>query len=98
MEEPCESDESRPAAKADPTYLPAVEYFHSGTSFRIGDIECVRLRFRTMRRTRVDLCLCVGGDTDGDCHGPGVYAAECEVCAAECGCASARESTTIWRC
>ena len=39
VEEPCESDESRPAAKADPTYLPAVEYFHSGTSFRIGDID-----------------------------------------------------------
>jgi phosphoribosyl 1,2-cyclic phosphodiesterase len=26
-------------AKADPTYLPAVEYFHSGTHFSIGDIE-----------------------------------------------------------
>lgn len=25
--------------KADPTYLPAVEYFHAGTSFCIGDID-----------------------------------------------------------
>jgi len=38
-EEPCETEESRPAAKADPTYLPAVEYFHSGTEFTIGDID-----------------------------------------------------------
>ncbi len=38
-EEPCETEETRPAAKADPTYLPAVEYFHSGTSFTIGDID-----------------------------------------------------------
>ncbi len=34
--EPCEPD--RPAAKADPTFLPAVEYFHAGTQFSIGDI------------------------------------------------------------
>ncbi len=39
LEEPCETEESRPVAKADPTYLPAVEYFHSGTSFCIGDID-----------------------------------------------------------
>ncbi len=26
-------------AKIDPTYLPAVEYFHSGTGFTIGDID-----------------------------------------------------------
>jgi phosphoribosyl 1,2-cyclic phosphodiesterase len=32
--------ESRPAKqKLDPTYLPAVEYFHSGTQFSIGDID-----------------------------------------------------------
>jgi phosphoribosyl 1,2-cyclic phosphodiesterase len=27
------------AAKPDPSYLPAVEYFHAGTQFSIGDIE-----------------------------------------------------------
>ena len=27
------------SAKTDPTYLPAVEYFHSGTGFTIGDID-----------------------------------------------------------
>jgi len=27
------------APKSDPTYLPAVEYFHSGTRFSIGDID-----------------------------------------------------------
>ena len=32
----CEPD--RPAAKADPTFLPAVEYFHAGDQFSIGDI------------------------------------------------------------
>jgi phosphoribosyl 1,2-cyclic phosphodiesterase len=43
-EELC-SPESEPATaqrveqKADPTHLPAVEYFHSGTQFSIGDIE-----------------------------------------------------------
>lgn len=35
--EPCEPN--KPAAKADPTYLPAVEYFHSGSPFTIGDID-----------------------------------------------------------
>jgi phosphoribosyl 1,2-cyclic phosphodiesterase len=35
-----EAQVSAPAAlKADPTQLPAVEYFHSGTQFSIGDIE-----------------------------------------------------------
>ncbi len=29
----------KPSAKADPTYLPAVEYFRSGSQFSIGDIE-----------------------------------------------------------
>jgi phosphoribosyl 1,2-cyclic phosphodiesterase len=28
-----------PAPKADPAFLPAVEYFHSGTSFSVGDIS-----------------------------------------------------------
>ena len=39
--EPCdaESIETLPAAaKADPTFLPAVEYFRAGTNFSIGDI------------------------------------------------------------
>jgi phosphoribosyl 1,2-cyclic phosphodiesterase len=29
----------KPSAKADPTFLPAVEYFRSGSQFSIGDIE-----------------------------------------------------------
>jgi phosphoribosyl 1,2-cyclic phosphodiesterase len=33
-----EEDDITPAPKADPTYLPAVEYFQSGTDFSIGDI------------------------------------------------------------
>jgi len=38
--EPDEPEEAAPAAKKpDPTYLPAVEYFHSGRQFSIGDIE-----------------------------------------------------------
>jgi phosphoribosyl 1,2-cyclic phosphodiesterase len=39
-EELCDP-EPQPAApqKADPTHLPAVEYFHAGTSFCIGDID-----------------------------------------------------------
>jgi len=36
-EEPC--DGAPVAAKADPTYLPAVEYFRPGTPFSIGDID-----------------------------------------------------------
>jgi phosphoribosyl 1,2-cyclic phosphodiesterase len=31
--------QSAPAQKPDPTHLPAVEYFHSGTQFSIGDID-----------------------------------------------------------
>jgi phosphoribosyl 1,2-cyclic phosphodiesterase len=31
--------QSAAAQKPDPTYLPAVEYFHSGTQFSIGDID-----------------------------------------------------------
>jgi phosphoribosyl 1,2-cyclic phosphodiesterase len=38
-EEPCEPAESRTAAKADPTFLPAVEYFRAGHQFCIGDID-----------------------------------------------------------
>ncbi len=37
--EPCEPDETRTAAKADPAYLPAVEYFRAGHAFRIGAID-----------------------------------------------------------
>ncbi len=37
--EPCESQETRVGVRADPTYLPAVEYFHAGTPFRIGEID-----------------------------------------------------------
>ncbi len=40
--EACDADavETLPAAaKADPTFLPAVEYFRAGTSFSIGDID-----------------------------------------------------------
>jgi phosphoribosyl 1,2-cyclic phosphodiesterase len=38
--EPDDPEETAPAAKKpDPTYLPAVEYFHSGRQFSIGDIE-----------------------------------------------------------
>ena len=38
-EDSCEPAESRPAGKADPTYLPVVEYFRAGTPFRIGEID-----------------------------------------------------------
>ncbi|MGA1982756.1 MAG: MBL fold metallo-hydrolase [Acidobacteriaceae bacterium] len=34
-----EDPEEEPAPKADPAYLPAIEYFHSGTDFSIGDIS-----------------------------------------------------------
>jgi len=38
-EDLCASESEQAAAqKLDPTYLPAVEYFHSGTRFSIGDI------------------------------------------------------------
>ncbi len=36
-EEDCDPSPSKP--KADPTHLPAVEYFHAGTNFTIGDIS-----------------------------------------------------------
>ena len=36
-EDDCDPSPSKP--KADPTHLPAVEYFHSGTNFTIGDIS-----------------------------------------------------------
>src|SRR5665213_87135 len=38
-EEPCETNETREAAKADPTFLPEVEYFRAGHQFCIGDID-----------------------------------------------------------
>ena len=34
-----EEQDTTPAAKPDPAYLPAVEYFHSGSNFSIGDIS-----------------------------------------------------------
>ena len=40
--EPCDAESVEtlpPAAKADPTFLPAVEYFRAGTNFSIGDID-----------------------------------------------------------
>ena len=38
-EESCEPGETRAAAKADPTFLPEVEYFRAGHEFCIGDID-----------------------------------------------------------
>jgi phosphoribosyl 1,2-cyclic phosphodiesterase len=39
-EELCVAEtKAAPAQKPDPTYLPAVEYFHSGTQFSVGDID-----------------------------------------------------------
>jgi len=38
-DEACEPAELRPKAKADPSFLPAVEYFRAGQSFSIGAIE-----------------------------------------------------------
>jgi hypothetical protein len=38
-EELCATNSQPAAQKPDPTYLPAVEYFHSGTRFSIGDID-----------------------------------------------------------
>jgi len=35
----CGPEAQTAGAKPDPAYLPAVEYFHSGTQFSIGDIE-----------------------------------------------------------
>jgi phosphoribosyl 1,2-cyclic phosphodiesterase len=37
--EPCEPAESIAKVKADPTFLPAVEYFRAGQDFCIGDID-----------------------------------------------------------
>ena len=37
-EEDCDP-QSTPTEKADPTYLPGVEYFRAGTNFSIGDLE-----------------------------------------------------------
>ena len=38
-QECCEVEEERPAAKRDPAFLPAVEYFRAGQKFSIGEIE-----------------------------------------------------------
>jgi phosphoribosyl 1,2-cyclic phosphodiesterase len=39
-EELCVAEtKAAPVQKPDPTYLPAVEYFHSGTQFSVGDID-----------------------------------------------------------
>ncbi len=38
-EESCEPEETRAAVKANPTFLPAVEYFQAGQTFCIGDID-----------------------------------------------------------
>ena len=38
-EDLCDPDASPAPTKADPTHLPAVEYFHSGAHFCIGDID-----------------------------------------------------------
>jgi phosphoribosyl 1,2-cyclic phosphodiesterase len=38
-EDLCGPESRRATQKPDPTYLPAVEYFHSGTQFSIGDID-----------------------------------------------------------
>lgn len=37
--DPDDCDDSPATVKRDPTYLPAVEFFHSGTNFSIGDIS-----------------------------------------------------------
>jgi phosphoribosyl 1,2-cyclic phosphodiesterase len=39
LEESCEGEVQEAPQKADPTQLPAVEYFHAGTNFSIGDID-----------------------------------------------------------
>lgn len=38
-DEACEPEETLARAKADPTFLPAVEYFRAGQPFSIGDID-----------------------------------------------------------
>lgn len=38
-EEPCEPNETRAVAKADPAFLPSIEYFRAGHKFCIGDID-----------------------------------------------------------
>jgi hypothetical protein len=40
LDTPCDPTSQQAApAKADPTHLPSVEYFHSGSNFSIGDID-----------------------------------------------------------
>src|SRR6202042_1206188 len=38
-EDLCGPESRRATQRPDPTHLPAVEYFHSGTNFCIGDID-----------------------------------------------------------
>ncbi len=38
-DESCEAEEDKPAAKRDPAFLPAVEYFKAGQRFSIGEID-----------------------------------------------------------
>ncbi len=37
--EPCEPEETKPAARVDPAFLPAVEYFQAGQRFSIGAMD-----------------------------------------------------------
>ena len=37
--EPCEPEETRPVARVDPAFLPAVEYFRAGQRFSIGSLD-----------------------------------------------------------
>ena len=39
VEEDCDAQTTTSIEKADPTFLPAVEYFRAGTAFSIGDLE-----------------------------------------------------------
>ena len=68
-EELCGSgSETEAAKKPDPTRLPAVEYFHSGTQFSIGDIDITPF---TIPHDAADPCGFVfeaEGDADGAGH------------------------------
>jgi len=48
-----DEEEDVPAPKADPAFLPTVEYFHSGTNFSIGDISITPF---TIPHDAVDPC------------------------------------------
>jgi phosphoribosyl 1,2-cyclic phosphodiesterase len=49
----CDPDATPTPTKADPTHLPAVEFFHSGTHFSIGDIDITPF---TIPHDAVDPC------------------------------------------